>query len=277
MEQNKDLDKPINEEVVETPVVDETQSETQVEERQYSEEEVVAMARGWKPKEEWDGPEDEWKPAKAFNEYGELKEKLLEKEREAKKLNKVVQLMKDHHLKVREAAFNDALKTLRAEKAKALEAEDFKKAEIIRDQIDDLKDRVANDQPLPDHIEEEIEAQSQEPDPAFFEFLDRNPWYKPGGRDEASKKADALGYAYAQSNPDWDFKEIIKQVEKDLRKLYPEKFERPRQVVNEPGARAGGSRPAGTVKLTEAERAVAREFGMTEAEYAKELGTYKGR
>lgn len=270
MDENKDLEKPVVEEGQE-------QDQSQVEDRQYTEEETIAMARGWKPKEEWDGDEAEWKPAKAFNEYGELKEKLLEKEKEAKKLNKVVQLMKDHHLRVREAAFQDAMKTLRAEKAKALEAEDFKKAELIRDQIDDLRERVDNDQPLPAHIEEEIEAESGEPDPAFFEFMDRNPWYKPGGRDEVSKKADALGYAYAQSNPDWDFKDIIKQVEKDIRKLYPEKFERPRQAVNEPGARRAGSGSSEKVKLSAEQLEVAKTFGMTPEEYAKELAGYKGR
>lgn len=273
MEDNK----PVVDEVVpavEVVVEDDTQSD----EPQYSEEETIAMARGWKPKDEWDGAEDEWKPAKAFNEYGELKEKLLDKEKETKKLNKVVQLMKDHHLKVREAAYSDALKTLRAERQEALKSDDFAKAEQIRDQIDDLKDRVANDRPLPDHIEDVIEEQTAEPDPAFFEFLDRNPWYKPGGVDAVSKKADALGYAYAQSNPEWEFKDVIKQVEKDIRKLYPEKFERPRQAVNEPGSRNQPVNSGVTkVKLSAEEAAVAKEFGMTPEQYAKELKSYRGR
>jgi hypothetical protein len=262
-----------------TPAVEvEVEGEGESQTPEYSEEETLAISRGWKPKEEWDGPEDEWKPAKAFNEYGELKERLLEKEKEAKKLNKVVQLMKDHHLRVREAAYNDAIKSLKAERAAALEKEDFSKAELIRDQIDDLKDRAENDQPLPDHIEEVIEQNSQEPDPAFFQFLDRNPWYKPGSSDPASKKADSLGYAYAQANPDWDFKDIIKEVEKDIRKLYPEKFERPRQVVNEPGSRAAGSRPSTEkVKLSAEQLEIAKAFDMTPEEYAKQLKTYGGR
>jgi hypothetical protein len=268
--ENKDLELDVVP-PVETPPED-------VQTPEYTEEETIAMARGWKPKEDWDGPEDDWKPAKAFNEYGELKEKLLEKEKEAKKLNKVVTLMKDHHLRVREAAYNDALKTLRAERQEALKADDFAKAEQIRDQIDDLKDRAYNEQPLPDHIEEVIEENTRDPDPAFFEFLDRNPWYKPGGKDEISKRADALGIALAQTNPDMEFKDLIKLVEKDIRKLYPEKFTSPRQVVNEPGARGTGAGPSsGKVKLSAEEAAVAKEFGMTPEEYAKELKSYRGR
>lgn len=263
-----------------TPV-DNTDNKTEPTDQQtpqYTPEEHRAIAEGWKPKDQWEGDESEWKPAKAFLEFGELKNKLQESEKEKKKLNKVVELMKNHHLQVRQSAYEDALKTLRAERQAALKDENFARAEELRDRIDDLRDRQATDRALPADVQKNVDEQAHEPDPEFFKFLDRNPWYKPNGRDEMSKKADALGFAYAQANPDWGFKDVIEQVEKDIKRLYPEKFSTPRSPVNEPGAKGGGGGKAKeSVSLSAEEKAVAAQFGMTEEQYAKELKTYKGR
>lgn len=238
--------------------------------------EVKAREKGWKPKEDWEGPEDEWKPAKVFNEIGELKEKLADKEKDLKKSNKVLQLMKEHHTNVRAVAYQQAVKDLKEQKVKALDAEEFAKAEKIRDQIDDLNQRFRSDSPLPPEIQREVEAQSQEPDPEFYAFMDRNPWYKPGGRDALSKEADGLGLAIKAANPEIGFKELIADVEKKIRKLYPEKFERPASPVNDSGSLKSSETPKGKVRLSDEQRAIARGFGMTDEEYAKEMNSYRG-
>ncbi len=248
---------------------------------EYTPDEQKAMSEGWKPKDQWEGAEDEWKPAKVFLEIGELKNKLQSADQDRKKLNKVVALMKDHHLQVRQAAYEEALKTLREERKAALASEDFAKAEELRDRIDDIRDRKVNDRVLPPDVQRKVDEQAHEPDPAFFEFLDRNPWYKPAGpntrQDEMSKEADALGFAVAQQNPDWDFKTVITEVEKKIRKLYPEKFATPRSPVNEGGSRGSGSSGTKeTVRLSEEQLAVAKSFNMTPEQYAKELKSYKG-
>lgn len=250
--------------------------EVEVKTPEYTEEETLAMTRGWKPKTEWDGEEGEWKTAKAFNEIGELKEKVSASEKELKKSNKVIQLMKEHHLKVRQNAYKEAVEALKAERTAALKEQDFAKAEEIRDQIDEVKDKFQNDDKLPANVEKEVAA--QEPDPAFLEFVDRNPWYKVGpSANEMSKKADAIGWAYKQQDPDLSFKEIIAKVEKDIRKLYPEKFDAPKNPVNDTGTRGSNKGNESKVKLSDEEKAVAKSFGMTEEEYAKELASYKGR
>lgn len=271
-----------NQEVVvenDKPVVDEPPKTPE-----YSEEETIAMARGWKPKEEWDGDESDWKPAKVFNEIGELKERLVGAEKETKKANKVIQLMKDHHLNVRQSAFKEAVESLKAERAKALEDQDFAKAEKIRDEIDEVKDKFKTHDTLPKQVEEKLQQEAPEPDPAFYAFVERNPWYKPDGGNEMSKKADALGWALREADiqkngqPTLSFTEIVKQVEKDIRKLFPEKFESPRNPVNEGGNQQGGSgRKKGSAILSDDEAAVAKSFGMTPEEYAKERDAYKGR
>lgn len=250
-------------------------------EPELSDDEKLAVEKGWKPKKDWiaeGGKEEDWKPAKVFNEIGELKERLNSSESEKKKLNKVVQLMKEHHLKVRDTAYQQAYDQLKRERLAALEGEEFAKAEKIRDQMDELRTKFKEDDKLPAAVEKKIEEEIRQPDPEFFKFMDRNPWYKPGGVNEMSKKADALGWAYAQENPDWTFTEVIKHVETDIRKLYPDKFATPRSPVNDSGTRdkgsgGGGSKP----NLSEEELAIAKGFGMTPEEYAKEQKSYRGR
>ena len=124
-------EKPL-ESVVERAPVEETQSP------EYTEEEKVALSRGWKPKDQWEGPEDEWKPAKVFNQIGDLKDQISQKDKDLKKVNKVLEMVKTHHMNVRAAAKEDAIRELRAARAAALEDQDFGKAEKIRDQIDDI-------------------------------------------------------------------------------------------------------------------------------------------
>jgi hypothetical protein len=238
--------------------------------------EVKAREKGWKPKEEWEGPEDEWKPAKVFNEIGELKERLSEREKDLKKSNKVLTLMKEHHTNVRKVAYEQAIQDLKAQKVQALEADEFAKAEKIKDQIDDIQTRFKNHDELPPQIQKEVEALTQEPDPEFYAFLDRNAWYKPGGKDEMSKEADELGLAFKVANPNASFKELVASVEKKIRKLYPEKFERPNNPVNEGGTRTSSESPKGKVKLTDEQLAIAKGFNMTPEAYAKELDSYRG-
>ena len=281
----KEVDKK-EDEVIEFPKIDLDKPEVhdEVDETQtpeFTEEETIALARGWQTKEDWVAAgkaEEDWKPAKVFNEIGALKEKLQEREKEAKKLNKVVSLMKEHHLNVRQAAYEQAMKDLKAQRAAALEQEDFAKAEKLRDRMDEVKEKFEDAGKLPAAVEKEIQEMESTPDPEFFAFAERNPWYVPGGKNEMSAKADAIGQAYHLQHPEWDFKTLIKHVEEDIRKLFPEKFKTPpRQVVNEPGARTAPSKPKNEVKLSEAELAVAKSFGMTPEEYAKELQSYKGR
>lgn len=262
----QDLPNDENKEVLETP--------------QYSEDEKLAISRGWKPKEEWDGPEDEWKPAKVFNEIGELKEQIQNKDKDLKKAHKVMSIMKDHHLKVRQSAYQEALKDLKAERERALEEQDFVAAEKIKDKIDDIRTNFQTNDVLPAEIEKELQqvnAASAANTEALTGFMARNPWYKPNSTDQMSKKADALGWAYRNEDPNMAFDDILKNVETDLRKLFPEYFSTPRNPVNEPGSRSAPSKQTEKVKLSAEEIEVARTFGMSPEEYAKELKSYRGR
>lgn len=261
---------------VETPEVT-TPDTKPADTSQFTQEEKEALELGWKPKDQFEGPENEWSPAHAFLKYGALKKQYVEKDKEVKKLNKVTQLMKQHHTEVRKIAFQDALETLRKERDNALTEENFVKAEKIKDQIDEVKSKLNTEAPLPPQVVQELQEANQTPDPAYYEFLDRNPWYKPGGKDEMSKRADAIGMAVYAENPTMNFAEVTAEVEKVIKKMYPEKFEKVKSPVNDNGRTGAGSTGKDQVKLSQKELQVAKMFGMSAEEYAAQAKSYQGR
>lgn len=270
--------------IVDAPVVEQTPQtqEPVADTSKYTAEEQEAIDQGWKPEAEWEGDKSDWKPAKAFLEVGKLKNELKTTQGELKKANKITLKMKEHHLHVKEAAYKEAIEQLRNERKAALEEDNFRKAEEVRDKIDDLRtehqrtmaQEVAQ---LDQQVQQTAQVEAQ-PDPAFFSFKERNPWYKEGGANEMSREADALGISYHTQNPNIPFSELILKVEKTIKKMYPEKFATRPNPVNEPGStNVRGSDSGGSVKLSKQELEVAEMFGMTPAEYAKELQSYKGR
>jgi hypothetical protein len=56
----------------------ESEEITNEEEHQFTDDEVKAMEKGWRPKEEFDGDPDDWRTAKQFNEFGEMKRSIKE-------------------------------------------------------------------------------------------------------------------------------------------------------------------------------------------------------
>ena len=123
-----------------------------------SEIEQQAVTYGWQPKEAWvkDGKEaDDWVPAKHFMKFGELKQQVISKDKQLNKAEKLMRMMKDHHLKVREDAYSEARRVLLAEKRKALEENDLVLVERIKDQLEEEKERFAKQKSLPPEIEQQ--------------------------------------------------------------------------------------------------------------------------
>lgn len=263
---------------------------TEVVEPVLSEVEQSAVTYGWQPKKAWvkDGKaEDEWVPAKQFMRFGELKQQLIAKDKQLSKTEKVMKLMKDHHLKVREEAYNEARRTLLAEKRQALEENDLVRVEIIKDRLEAAKEDFGKRAVLPAEItqaEREVEPVQNTPPPEFFEFKERNPWYRLSNQDELSVEADKIGVAEFQYEVNKAHAEgrqpniagVYKAVEIKIRKLFPEKFADRKSPQSEPGNKSSQGKPSAT-KLTEEELAVAKEFNITPEVYAKQKATYKGR
>lgn len=265
-------------------VVDKPKDEAPV----LSEVEQSAVTFGWQPREAWvkDGKsKEDWVPAKQFMKFGDLKQQLIAKDKQLNKSEKIIKLMKDHHLQVRESAYKEAVNALKAEKRAALEEQDFVAVEKIKDRIEAEKEKYAAQRTLPVDVERELaEPQQSTPPVEFFEFKESNPWYKLENQDEMSLEADKIGagefqFEAAKAQREGrqpDLKRVYKAVEVKIRKLYPEKFATPKSPQSDGGSR-GSQGSSASSKLSEEEMQVAKAFNLTPEQFKSQQKSYKGR
>lgn len=275
--------------VEEKPVekVEEKPAESQA--KQYNDQEQTALGFGWMPKEEWEKAghdAEDWVPAKHFLKFGELKTQLISKDKQVTKQDKIIKMMKDHHLRVKQTAYEEALKSLKAERKQALEENDIATAERLRDQMDEIKEQQAKDRALPQEVEkelQEVEPPAPAVHPEFHTWHSKNPWYIPDNKkqDEVSQTADQLGIAIvnqARANgKQITVKELYEQVTTKIKRMYPEKFGTPKSPQESSPQSSGKGDNKSSVKLTDEQLAVAKNFGLTPEKYAEQLKSYKGR
>lgn len=243
-----------------------------------SADEQAATKAGWKPKDKWDGGEDEWVPAKAFLKFGEVQTQLKQAKQDSSQKEKVIKAMKEFHLQVKEDAKKEVIDTLKRSKREAVKAEDFQKVAELDVQLDELETNLDNRFQKIDQRQREMEVQSQGPTPEFLEWSARNSWYKLGATTGLTKEADEIGASYVEAYPDSKKRpqEVLDYVEKRIKKLFPDEFEnreraRPSAVDDVPRDRLDTPVGKTRVRLSEAEKAAADAFGMTHAEYAEGL------
>jgi len=95
---------------VETPVVQATE---QTQTTQVDSYESQAREQGWKPKEEYEGDPEKWKPAKEFVERGELFGKIDTLGKDLKETRKALKMLQEHHAKVKETEYKRAVDDLK--------------------------------------------------------------------------------------------------------------------------------------------------------------------
>lgn len=267
----------LDEEVVETNTEIVTPKETSVEPSAI---EKRALEMGWRPKEEFEGDEADFIDAQEFVRRKPLFDKIDSVGRELKETRKALQALKTHHEKVKEAEYQHALNTLRAEKKAALEDGDADKLIEIDERIADVKTQRQVE------IRDEQVAQNQGPHPNFVRWVDENQWYKNDG--ELRVAADQIGTSYAANNPGVDPDEVLKYVARRIRKVYPERFQNPNKT--KPSAVEGGSsnKPVGKsnddgddIALTDEERKAMNTFIrqgiLTKEQYLADIKKLRGR
>ena len=251
--------------------------ETTTEERQLSPVEQKALEQGWKPREEFDGNDDDFIDAKEFVRRGELFSKIEHQSKEVKQLRQALEALKAHHSKTKETEFKRALKQLDQARRQAVVDGEHDRAFALEDKIEEIKEEK-------EEFDKEFVASvpsAQNTDPVFESWQANNSWY---GKDKAMTAfADKLGIelraevlAGALSKEDV-FAKIAREVKAEFKhKFQNAKASRPGAV--EPSSR-GGRTNSSSVVLTDQERAIMRKFVatgvMTEAEYLKELKAQK--
>jgi hypothetical protein len=255
-----------------------------------SEQEQSAVSYGWMPREEWvkAGHDDsDWVPAKHFLKFGELKQQVITKDKQVTKQDKIIKMMKDHHLKVKQTAYEEAYRAIKKEREAALNDNDLAAAERLKDQMEELKERHSKEKVLPKEVEEELQTVEAPAAPAvhpeFYNWHAKNPWYiaQKDKQDEVSRTADRLGIAMAEearwSGEQLTVSDLYKAVEKEIKKLYPQKFNTPKSPQGDGPSGSGHDKGGSKVKLSDEELQVAKAFGLTPEKYIEQQKRYKGR
>jgi len=254
----------------------ETTQEEQVEVVQENDVEVKARELGWRPKADFHGDESQFIDAAEFVRRQPLFEKIEHMGKELKETKKVLTMLQEHHSKVKETEYQRALAELKVQKKQALEEGDADKLIVIDDTIIELREQQRRDKEVP-----QVKQEPKE-NPEFSDWKSNNKWYV--NDTEMREFADAIGVKHAQSNPDKTPAEVLKYVEAQVKRGFPDKFVNPKR--SQPSAVEGGA-PSGTstggkldIKLTDEERRVMKTFVrsgvMTEEEYKAQLKAVRG-
>lgn len=259
-------------EEVKTEVKDEIKTEVVVEPT-YTAEETRAMQDGWKPKDAFiseGGDESEWRPAREFNDRGELFAKIDDLKKELRSTKRNMGTLKSHYEKVREVEFKRALDTLQKQKKEALENGDAQEVVNIDERIDSTKEQMTQ-------LKQEIAVVQDETPvhPVFQSWVDKNRWYERSP--EMRDFADGVGYSYKNANPHLSPSEVLAYVSEKVAKAYPDQFKNPKRQV--PNAVESGSGPrkqsSGSFELSADEQRVMKRLVssgvMTEAKYIQDL------
>lgn len=254
------------------PVGQEQQTE-QVEQPKADPYESKALEMGWRPKDEWDGPEEDFIDAKEFVRRQPLFEKIEHQSKAIKQIEKAFEALKTHHTKVKEAEYERALKTLKEARKEALREGETDRALAYEEKIEEVEEqKEAFDRDASAvHIPKEPEAH-----PDFVAWKQQNSWYS---RDTELKEfADTYGMSLARQGK--DPKEVLEAVAKRVKQAFPEKFRNPNRdkasAVEAPSRRAAQT---DSFEMSEDEvrimKTIVRSGAMTEAEYRKELKRVK--
>lgn len=234
--------------------------------------EAQAREQGWKPKEEYEGDPDKWRPAREFVERGELFGKIDSMGKELKETRKAMKMLQEHHAKVKETEFKRAVDELKALQKRHLEEGNsdgyLEATELLTDLKAEQKAREVTAEVVP-----------KQADPRFNEWVNQNRWYAQDA--EMREYADTVGMGFAQRNPGLDPEAVLKFAEREVRLRFKDRFENPNR--NKPSAVEGASAPAAKksgFELTDEERKVMNTFVrqnlMTKEEYIAQVKAMRG-
>ena len=231
---------------------------------EYTEVELKAMEKGWRPESEFEGPEGEWRPAKEFLDRGELMDRISDQSRqlrsnakEVEELKEAIQILGEHNRKISEREYEKAMADLKARKKEALSVDDYDSVVEVDEQMADLKDTKKKAEQS--RVEE---PQDQGPHPEILKWVEKNSWYN---TDVVMQGAvDKLAEAYARNNPEaaTNPSEMLKYIESTMKDEFPHKFNRrPAAVDSAEGTARGKAKTKFTQRdLSDEQRRVGKRF-----------------
>ncbi len=242
------------------------------EERDYVAE---ATEGGWKSEEEHTG-DAPWIDAKEFVGRKPLFDAIHKSNKRVKDLTVTVENWVDHSRKIEAATRKQVLAELDQKKVAAMEEQDHATVVAIDREIKDAE------------REEEVAEAAPKRTAEFSEFLEKNSWYE--DNEEMYEHSVIAGQMYMNKNPDAYQKDMLKHVEKVIKKAYPEEFKlepNPKRKAAAPVAspKGGSSAQKNKDTFTEAdlnheERIVMnnmlRNSPLTKKEYLAQIAQTRG-
>lgn len=243
--------------------------------KEHSAVEKQAMEQGWRPQDEWDGDPAEWRDARSFLDRGELLTRISQQSKEMKRLRETLKAFEAHNKQLAETKFTEKLNSLKVEKKEALEAGDAARVVELDEQIDLVKDSLAENKASTIVTDEA----APEVHPAFTQWVEKNNWYAQNA--EMRAFADEIGTAHAKTNRDKTPQEVLKWVENRVKMTYKDHFlnsnrETPNRVEGGEGIRKqtpvkrGHSEADLPPEAREVMNTLVRSGTMTKDEYVKQ-------
>lgn len=216
------------------------------EQGQETETEIEARKRGWVPKEEYRGAEDDWKPAKEWLDHGEtekqrlkkenaeLQERLSANEATLKETKDTLEQFKGFYNKAEKRAYDKALKDLKAKQREAVKDGDEEAFAAAEKEIDAL------DKEVKEAAKPKTNGQEPPEHPDFKAWTADNPWYTGTDRVnlEMRKYCDDMAEYVADAHPSLKGRAFFDKMTGLVKEKFPDQFENPRR--NSPGTVEGG-------------------------------------
>jgi hypothetical protein len=188
--------------------------------------EEIARKKGWSPKEDFQGDEDDWVPAEEFVKREPLFDRIKSQSKELKSLRKTVEAMVSQHQKQVDAGVKLKIKELQAEKRKAIELGDVDAVEEIEAQIDEQKEQTVPQSTTNSEV---------------TEWVDKNPWFKT----DPELNSFAVAMNKVEFEKTGDVMKSLENTKKAVMKAFPEKFESKPRTTPDPVAGDNGDAKGG--------------------------------
>jgi len=200
--------------------------------------EVSAREMGWRPEEEYEGPEGNWVNADEFVARAPLYDGLSKQKKRIKRLEKVVNELSTHNRNITAAQKEARIKELEVAKAEAV--------------IDGDANGVAQ---IETHIKqtENIAVPEAGPSQEYVDFVDDNPWYI--DNPDLAAIADRRGKFIYDKNPDANLEDVFTEVAKYVKENYMKENKPSKRIPSAEGS--GGSREG---RLTQDQSRMMKEF-----------------
>lgn len=235
-----------------------------------------ALEMGWRPKEEFDGSEDDFIDAKEFVRRKPLFDKIEHTTRELKSVKKALESFKTHYSKVEEVAVQKAIVQLKAARKEALSEGDGDRFDAIDDQLQSAQQQLRQIEA----VKNQPVIEDSAPHPDFVNFQQRNGWYQ--NDNEMTQFADKLGMGLAATG--MAPQEVLKEIEQQVRSRFPNKFRNTRkEEAPDVDVSRGGSKSKKdeTSSLTQDElkimNTLIRQGAITKEKYLADLKAIKGQ